>query len=64
MEQYKFHPKVFKPPYAPYYDTYKNHSFTIVRYPKEAPGHIEVRCIDDPNIKVNGFIHFDEIVAI
>jgi len=56
-----FNPKVYKSPYTPYYDAYKNHQFRIVAF---HPGHhVELECIDG-DIVVEGYVHDDELVLV
>ena len=54
-----FNSKVFCPPWTPYYDAYKGHTFEIVSF---HPGHhVELKCVSDPTIIVQGHVHDDEI---
>jgi hypothetical protein len=55
-----FNPKVFKAPYAPYYDAYKDHEFEIVAL-HHRDTHIELKCVDDPAVLVKGYVHPDEL---
>jgi len=57
-----FSPKVYAPPYKPYYDNYVEQIFKIVAF--HEGDHIELECISDSNIIVNGYIHPDEILNI
>jgi hypothetical protein len=51
-----FHPKVFKPPYTPYYDEYEGHTFQIIAL--HEGGHIELKCVSG-DVKVAGYVHSD-----
>ncbi len=55
-----FSPKVFEPPYTPYYDAYKGHQFRVIAF--HPLGHVEVECIDDPSVIVSGHVHDDELL--
>ena len=59
MEVY-FRSKVFEPPYTPYYDAYRGRKFRVVAMHYEDT-HVELECIDDPNLKVAGYVHPDEL---
>lgn len=59
---YKFKQKVFKTPYTPYYDHYKGHKFVIKEM--HEGDHVYLECISDSNVKVNGYVHLDEIERI
>lgn len=57
-----FHPKVFKPPYAPHYDKYLGHRFRVLAlHPMR---HVELICIDDPSISLDGHVHDHELVSV
>ncbi len=58
-----FVPKVYEPPYAPYYDAYKNQTFRVAAYHYQYT-HVEVKCVSDPTIKVAGYVHPDEIMDV
>lgn len=58
-----FDKKVFRPPYAPYYDDYKGHVFTVKKLHYRAT-HVELTCEDDPSVKVKGFVHPDELEQV
>lgn len=58
----RFHTKVFGSPWAPYYDAYKGHTFMVVGFYEGR--HVGLVCLDDPNVKVNGHVHEDELVKI
>lgn len=55
-----FTDKVFEPPYAPHYATYRGHVFRIVTYHHNR-SHLELCCISDPTIIVNGYVHLDVV---
>jgi|WetSurSiteA1Bulk_404760.scaffolds.fasta_scaffold500424_2 hypothetical protein len=55
-----FRSKVFEnPTYVPFYDAYKGHVFEVVGI--EDYSHIELKCISDPSVKVDGLVHNDEV---
>lgn len=54
--KYIFADKVFRSPYAPYFDNYKDHVFVIVG---EVDDHYDLRCVDDPSVGVDGWVEFD-----
>ncbi len=56
-----FSKKVFKPPYVPFYDAYKGHIFKIVAF-HYSDTHVELECVSDVTVKVNGFVHPDELL--
>jgi hypothetical protein len=56
-----FDPKVYAAPYAPHYNRYRNHAFKIVAFHEY--DHIELECISDPTVKVNGYVHEDELIS-
>lgn len=61
MKIFQFHPKVFKRPYAPYYDAYKGHQFVIDHV---AEGdHVWLRCIDG-DVAVDGYVELDQLVEV
>ena len=63
---YIFHNRVYNKPFAPYYDAYKEHIFSIDHVMKEdtTGEHVWVVCIDDPSIKVNGYVHRKDLVEV
>jgi len=61
---YKFKDKVFLPPYSPYYDSYKGHKFKIDHPHKEAPDHFWLTCIDNPNIKLSGYVELSDLEEV
>ena len=58
-----FKAHVYAPPFAPYYDAYKGHVFVIDhRHPEpEATDHVWLECIDDPSVKVQGYVELDDL---
>ena len=63
---YRFCDRVFEEPYRPYYDAYQGHVFRICHYHPEDEmcGHVWLICEDDPTIKVQGYVHFEDLVAV
>ena len=58
--QVVFAAKVFLPPYASYYKAYKGLTFQVVAY-RNNYSCVELKCFTNPKVKVNGYIHLDEI---
>ena len=58
MEVY-FRSKVFEGPYAPYYDAYQGHKFRVVKI--HHGNHLELECLTDPELRVAGWVHDDEV---
>lgn len=56
----QFDPKVFEHPYAPSYDAYKGHRFQVIAF--HPFGHVEITCVDDPSVRVKGYVHDGELV--
>jgi hypothetical protein len=59
MEVY-FRSHVFEPPFVPYYNSYMGHKFEVVRLHYNGT-HVELRCIDDPSVKVAGYVHPEDL---
>lgn len=62
-----FHERVFKPPYAPYYDAYKGHRFVVVEFHWEDGAdddHAWLLCDTDPTIVVNGYVHTHDLIKV
>jgi hypothetical protein len=57
-----FRSKVFHPPYVPYYDAYKGHTFQVLKM--HEGDHAELTCISDPSIIVDGNVHADELKQV
>ena len=51
--------KVFSPPYTPYYDAYRGHTFEILEIGEGE--HVHLKCVSG-NVMVQGWPHFDELV--
>jgi hypothetical protein len=64
MKQYIFKPHVYKKPFAPHYDSYKNHLFHIIGYHPEAEDHVYLKCSDDPSIIVDGYVDLGDLYAL
>lgn len=68
-DKVEFMPHVFEAPYTPHYDAYKGHLFEVVTImcdadDGEVEDHLELRCVDDPSISVNGFVHDCDVVKV
>lgn len=63
---YRFHDRMFEGGNKTYYETYRDHVFRICHYHPEDElcGHVWLICDDDPNIKVKGYVHFTDLVAV
>lgn len=53
-----FKSKVYRAPFAPYYDAYKGHKFQVVAI--HDGYHIELKCLTG-DVKVAGHVHGDEL---
>jgi len=64
--QYKLKQHCFEPPYSPYYDKYKGHTFIIVDYmaEDELRQHVKIKCIDDPNMTCDRYVHTFDLEEI
>ena len=66
-DKVEFNSKVYKAPYAPYYDRYQGETFEIVAIYTEEPygdidsPHIGLKCISDPELRLAGNVHPDEL---
>ena len=60
MKLYAFREYMFKDPYAPYFDAYKEHTFRIVKEPY--PNHVELECASDPELIVKGLVHTWDLI--
>ena len=60
---YKFKEKVYAPPYAPYYDQYQGHTFSIDHYSKEDKSrqHVWLTCVSDSSILVRGYVEIHQL---
>jgi hypothetical protein len=61
--KYVFKKHVYEKPYAPYYDAYKGHIFSIDHYhsDKDAVDHVWLICVDDPEVKVQGYVELSDL---
>lgn len=57
-----FDSKVFESPYTPYYDDYKGHQFEVINI--HEGNHVELKCIDNPDVIVKGCVHDDELIQM
>ena len=55
----RFKEKVFHPPFAPYYDKYKGHTFVVMEIIEG--NHAVLQCTDNEKVKVDGNVHLDEL---
>ena len=63
--KYVFHERVYDEPFMPYYDEYKGHTFEVDHlHPEDPEGHVFMRCVSDPSIKVKGAVHWEDLVEI
>jgi hypothetical protein len=62
-KRYEFKKHVYAPPYTPYYDAYKGHVFVIDHYhpDKDATDHVWLICVDDPKVKVLGYVEIGDL---
>jgi len=62
--RYRFHEILFREPYAPYYDAYRNQIFVIdhTSTEDESGNHVWLTCISDERIKVSGYVHLEQLV--
>lgn len=74
----RFVDKMFAPPYSPYYDEYNDQVFEVLLFHvidentddliechyHEPNCHVELMCVSNPDIKVAGLVHDDEIEVI
>ena len=65
-QKFKFLDKVYRPPFKPYYDKYREHEFVIKHFhPEDADNrHVLLECVSDPNLKVDGYVHIDDLTNI
>ena len=63
----EFDKKVFDPKkcWSPHYDAYENQIFKVDHYSDEDPsmGHLWLVCVTNPEIKVAGYVHTNDLVA-
>jgi len=57
---------VYKEPYSPYYEEYKNHKFVIDHFMEndELQEHVWLSCVDDINLKLKGYVHYSDLQEI
>lgn len=63
---YQFRDIVFEPPYTPYYDEYRGHTFVIDYYSEEDENrqHVRLTCISNPDIIVNGYVELYQLKEV
>lgn len=63
---YKFKDFVYEKPYAPYYDDYRGHEFTIDHYSDEdeSQQHVWLTCVSDSSILVSGYVELHQLEPI
>jgi len=59
-DKVRFAAKVFKMPYSPWYNNYKNHEFKIIGL-HYGNTHVALECVTG-NIEVKGYVHPSELV--
>lgn len=60
-----FNDKVYNPPYSPYYDAYYGYLFRVVKlHYDEGLLHIELGCIAKDDVKVNGYVHPEDLILV
>jgi len=66
MDMFIFKNKVYKPPYAPYYDRYKGHTFKIDHFlvEDESLQHVWLECITDCDLKVSGYVELHQLELV
>lgn len=64
--KYRFCEKVYSAPYAPYYDSYRDHVFVIDHYSEEDESrqHVWLTCVSDPDIVVKGYVELDQLETV
>ena len=64
--RYKFNDYVYEDPYIPFYDAYVGHEFVIDHFMEEdeRKEHVWLKCVSDPSIIVDGYVHFYDLVEI
>lgn len=65
-QKFKFLDKVYRPPFKPFYDKYRGHEFVVKHFhPDDVDKrHVLLECISDPNLKVDGYVHIDDLTNI
>jgi len=66
MTTFKFKDFVYEKPYAPYYDRYQGHEFSIDHYNEEdeTQQHVWLTCVSDPSIIVAGYVELSQLEKI
>ena len=64
--KYRFRDFVYEKPYAPYYDSYRGHEFTIDHYSAEdeTQQHVWLTCVTDPSILVRGYVELHQLEPV
>ncbi len=65
-QKFKFLDKVYRPPFKPFYDNYRGHEFVVKHFhPDDVDKrHVLLECVSDPNLKVDGYVHIDDLTNI
>ena len=65
-EKVKFLDKVYKPPFKPFYDKYKDHEFMVKHFHPEDNDkrHVWLECLTDPELKVEGYVHVGDLTIL
>jgi hypothetical protein len=60
---YRFKDFVYEKPYAPYYDSYREHLFEIDHYSEqdESKQHVWLTCVSNPAIIVAGYVELHQL---
>ena len=63
---YQFRDIVYAAPYAPYYDSYRGHTFCIDHYSDEDEQrqHVWLTCVSDSSIVVRGYIELNQLEVV
>ena len=66
MTRYRFRDFVYEKPYAPYYDRYREHEFSIDYYSAEddTDQHVWLTCVSDPSILVKGYVELYQLEPV
>lgn len=64
--KYRFRDFVYEKPYAPYYNSYRGHEFTIDHYSAEdeTQQHVWLTCVTDPSILVRGYVELHQLEPV
>lgn len=65
-DMFVFKDKVYKPPYSPYYDRYKGHTFVINHFHPEDENlqHVWLDCTTDRNLRVLGYVELHQLELV